>query len=294
MPERTTSLEDFNTMAVTSAAAVIAGYSTSFSLATKLLRPAVRDDIRNLYAVVRIADEIVDGTAADAGYSDEQIRAELDAFEKDVYRTIDSGFSTNPAVHAFGLTARSCSIDKEHLRAFFRSMRADIDTDSYGDRSLGDYIYGSAEVIGLMCLSVFLRGTTPDPATAGTLHEGARRLGAAFQKINFLRDLGEDRTSLGRTYFEGTADVLTEQKKDALVAEIRDDLDCARRAIPHLPYSARAAVLAAHDLFESLTDTIDSMPASTVMTTRASVNGRKKILLMAIACGKAVRMGDRG
>ena len=290
MPERTTSLEDFNAMSVCSAAAVMAGYSTSFSMSTRLLGPTVRDDIRNLYAVVRIADEIVDGAAAEAGYTDQQIRQELDCFEREIYRAIDSGFSVNPAVHAFGVTARDCTIDKDHLRAFFRSMRADIDTGVYGEESLDDYIYGSAEVVGLMCLSVFLRGTSPDSTTRQLLENGARRLGAAFQKINFLRDFSEDSKALGRIYFEGTATSLTDRRKDELVAGIREDLDCAHAAIAYLPYGARAAVLAAHSLFGELTDIIDRMSAEQVMARRASVPEAKKVVLTSIACGKAARM----
>ncbi|MFC2596574.1 squalene/phytoene synthase family protein, partial [Corynebacterium durum] len=143
-------LHAYNHYSRRAASIVIREYSTSFSLASCLLRGRVRHDICNLYAVVRIADEIVDGVAAAAGLDTNAITAELDGFEQQVFRATRTGFSTNPAVHAFASTVHRCRISEEHIRAFFTSMRRDLDPTAYDQAALDDYIWGSAEVIGLM------------------------------------------------------------------------------------------------------------------------------------------------
>ncbi len=230
------------------AGAVIATYSTSFTLACALLGPRVRDHVRNVYALVRVADEIVDGTASAAGVAVDGQRKALDALEASVTDAIHAGFSTNLIVHAFALTARECGIDESTIAPFFRSMRMDLERTRHDRESHDEYVYGSAEVIGLMCLAVFVRagGRREDPSPH--VHDGARRLGAAFQNINFLRDLEADRIELGRDYLAMTHP----GRWDEILDGIDRDLDAAAAVIPLLPADCRRAVATAHGLFSDL------------------------------------------
>ncbi|WP_257203289.1 phytoene/squalene synthase family protein [Corynebacterium cystitidis] len=278
-------LRRYDDMANRAAAAVIAEYSTSFGMSSNLLSPAVRRDIRNLYAMVRIADEIVDGTAAVAGVTDPS-RA-LDSYEQQIRNAPNLRFHTDPVVHAYAQTARHCNFKDEHVAAFFRSMRRDLTQTQHTDETLDDYIYGSAEVIGLLCLAAFYADRTVSPQQYGELENGARSLGAAFQKINFLRDVREDTVSLGRTYFPGTEHHLNNAAKDEIVASIRKDLVVARGVIPELPLSARAGVLAATELFTELTERIDDIDAAELVRTRISVPARRKALLIARSVARA-------
>lgn len=248
------SLGRFNTMSARSAAAVIATYSTSFTLASRMLSPRIRRDIEALYAMVRIADEIVDGAAEAAGCTPGQVAVILDDYEARVLDSLESPFHADPVIHAFGGTARSCRLRREHIAAFFGSMRRDLSQSAYDPTQLDEYIYGSAEVIGLLCLGIFLRDADPTPAERDTMEQGARRLGAAFQKVNFLRDMAEDSTELGRSYLPQ----LTEQARTELLADIRGDLDAARGCIPLLPLGARAGVGAATDLYSALVDRLEA------------------------------------
>lgn len=284
-------LTRYNVMSRRSAHQVIATYSTSFSLATGLLGSRVRKDIRNLYAVVRIADEIVDGAAAEAGCSREEITQLLDDYEQVVLQAPSLPFHTDPVLHAYADTARRCNFDPEQLRAFFTSMRRDLHQNSYDPGDFQDYVYGSAEVIGLLCLDIFLVGKSVSPAQHRDLQEGARALGAAFQKVNFLRDLAEDSEDLGRTYFPELEDrVLDEPTKDRLLDDIDADLAAARKVIPLLPLSARAGVLAATDLFGELSRRLRVTPAITITTTRASVPRATKLGILARAVANAPRL----
>src|SRR5690606_19894640 len=197
---RATPLRLYSETARAAAAPVIRAYSTSFGLATRLFPARCRTDIGTIYALVRIADEIVDGTAAEAGLDADAQRAVLDELEAETERAIASGFSANLIVHAFAEVARRARIEPELTRAFFASMRRDLDTVDFDEHEYRRYVHGSAEVVGLMCLRVFLRNRPVPREDLATLEEGAARLGAAFQKVNFLRDLGHDRTELSRSY----------------------------------------------------------------------------------------------
>lgn len=274
---------------------VISTYSTSFSVATNLLSREMRRDIRNLYAVVRIADEIVDGTAAAAGYGTSDVARLLDGYEDAVRTAPAQRFHTDLVLQAYADTARRCDFNDAHVRAFFSSMRQDVVENDHDPQSFDDYVYGSAEVIGLLCLSVFLRGAVVSPARRQRLEEGARSLGAAFQKINFLRDLAEDTTQLGRSYFPGIpAGELSEDNKAALIADIRLDLHRAREVIAWLPLQARAGVLAALDLFAQLTDTIEATPAGELLNKRIRVRTTLKARIAAVAVIKACAMSALG
>lgn len=262
------------------AAPVIRRYSSSFRLATSLFPRRCRTSIAAVYALVRIADEIVDGTAAEAGADPAEQRRLLDELEAETERAVDAGFSVNLVVHAYAGIARTAGIERELTRAFFASMRRDLDAVAFDEAEYRTYIHGSAEAVGLMCLRVFLVGRRVDPRDLSRLEEGAARLGAAFQKVNFLRDIGHDSAQLGRSYVPGLrADGMTEAEKHAVVADIRADLRAARDVVPLLPRDCRRAVLVATALFASLLTRIERTPAARLSTERISVPPAVKIAL---------------
>lgn len=272
----------FHQMSHLAAAKVIESYSTSFGAASRLLAKPVCGRIRDIYAMVRIADEIVDGPAAEAGLTSEQIRQMLDQFEADIFATISSGFSPNVVIHAFARTARECNLKPEHIRAFFASMRADITQSVYRGADLDQYIYGSAAVVGAMCLDVFIADSKlPGSGDAqeqhvAALRAGALRLGAAFQKINFLRDLAQDRTELGRDYLG----VFTEAQKSAAIQDIRADLVIAKATIPGLPRSSRLGVATSYLLFAALTKKLAAVPAAKLQQQRIRIPDLQKVTLV--------------
>lgn len=279
-------LDLYNATAAGSAAVVIGRYSTSFGRASALLARSMRAHIANIYALVRVADELVDGPAEMAGVGIDERGVLLDELEADTERALRLGFSTNLIVHAFALTARRHGIGMDLCRPFFASMRRDLNPGSFDDAQLDDYIHGSAEVVGLMCLAVFESGMNRSEQERERLTEGARRLGAAFQKVNFLRDFAGDHDDLGRAYFPGTEVALTEASKERIVTSIRADLDVADRSIPLLNRGSRPAVWAARTLFGELTDRIDATPVATVMRTRVRVPAPVKAAILA----RALRM----
>ena len=275
-----TSLALYTQAARLSAAPVIRAYSTSFGRATRMFPPRCRDDIATIYALVRVADEIVDGTAAEAGLDAGQQRRVLDELEAETERAIASGFSANLIVHAFAEVARRAHIEPELTRAFFRSMRRDLEQVDFDVDEYRSYVHGSAEVVGLMCLRVFLIARPVTRADAALLEEGASRLGAAFQKVNFLRDLGHDHAELSRSYLpELREEGLTEASKAAVVADIRSDLDAAHAAMLTLPSDCRRPVLLATAFFGELLRRIERTPAEQLATRRVSVPNRVKLAL---------------
>lgn len=264
-----------------SSARVIRGYSTSFGMATRLFERRIRADVENIYGFVRVADEIVDGAAAEAGLDPAAQCGMLDRLEEETERALQAGYSTNLVVHSFAVSARSLGIGAELTAPFFASMRRDLNPTAFTVEEVRDYIYGSAEVIGLMCLQVFLEGVPCGSGQRTRLEEGARRLGAAFQKINFLRDLAVDWDGLGRNYFPGIdPENLTEAQKLALVADIDADLDFAAAVIPELPRGCRAAVAAAHGLFTELTERIRVTPAENLLRVRIRVPNATKMRIL--------------
>lgn len=263
---------------------VIGAYSTSFGLASAMLPGRIRTGIADVYALVRVADEIVDGPAAEAGIGLTRVRALLDDLERETLEAIDTGFSANLVVHAFSVTARETGIDARQVSPFFASMRMDVaDGLRMDDVAYRRYIHGSAEVVGEMCLRVFLREKEGWVADA-ELEEGARRLGSAFQKVNFLRDLADDAGRLHRVYIPGLDPrTFTDQDKNAVVDEIADDLAVARAAIARLPPRSRRATAAAAMLFARLNDQLREMPAAQLRRTRASVPLPVKVGILASA-----------
>ncbi|HET6825282.1 MAG TPA: squalene/phytoene synthase family protein [Amnibacterium sp.] len=280
-----TPLERYERAAWRSSAVVIAEYSTSFGLATRMLPGVTRRHIRNIYALVRLADEVVDGVAVESGLGRDEVVAALAALEADTYRGMASGYSTNLVVHAFAGTARSVGVGEDVVRPFFASMRMDLDHAEHSPESFTAYVYGSAEVVGLMCLRVFLAdGPVPSSADLALLETGARRLGAAFQKVNFLRDLAADSGGLGRAYFPGVGPAdLDEPTKHALLDDIDADLAAAARTLPLLGPRPRRAVALAHALFAELADRIRRTPAERLVTARVRVPDPVKLRLAALA-----------
>jgi phytoene/squalene synthetase len=279
-----TELARYSRCAERAAATVIATYSTSFGVATRLLAPPLRPHITNVYALVRLADEVVDGSAGQAGLGIEAQRRRLDELEAETARAIGDGYSANLVVHAFAATARRAGIGADLTAPFFASMRRDLDPTPLGEEDVREYIYGSAEVVGLMCLQVFLHGELVDDDRRERLTEGARRLGAAFQKVNFLRDLATDWGELGRNYFPSTTPgALTDSEKRLLVADIDSDLAAAARVIPELPRGCRRAVGAAHALFSALAERLRATPALDLRERRVRVPAAAKTAIVVTA-----------
>lgn len=271
MPSR---LSLYHAAAEQAADVVVRRYSTSFGLASRLLPPARRADIRNVYALVRLADEVVDGAAEEADLGGARAAGLLDRLEADVVEALGTGYSINVLVHAFARTARSAGFGTDLTGPFFASMRMDLHRTVHDDDSFAEYVYGSAEVVGLMCLRVFLLDEPADQRDAryARLAAGARALGAAFQKVNFLRDLADDSGRLGRRYFPGIdPGALTDHQKDVICDDIAADLRTAASAVPELPAGARRAVRVAYALFAELLARLRATPAADVLITRASV-----------------------
>jgi phytoene/squalene synthetase len=273
-----------------SAAVVIRQYSSSFGLASRLLGGPVRTHIRNLYALVRVADEIVDNPDSALGHGPRATM--LSWLHDDVRHALRTGYSGNVVVHAFARTAHDCGIGEELIDPFFASMRMDLDPIVHTPETFDRYVYGSAEVVGLMCLRIFLSpkgGGQGAPDRSGDydgLAPGARRLGAAFQKLNFLRDLAEDHDTLSRSYFPGLhVDEFSDADRDRILDDIADDLDVAAAVIPALPPSSRRAVRVAHAVFAELASRLRATPAAEIRRTRVRVPDLVKIRLVARAIG---------
>lgn len=259
---------------------VLAAYSTSFGIGTRLLGRSARAHIEAVYALVRIADEIVDTRGGtDAG-------AMLAELREQTARAMDHGWSSNPVVHAFALTAARVGITAAEVDPFFDSMAMDLTVTTHDRASYERYVYGSAEVVGLMCVRVFLNAERPagaplvEPDAETTA--GARALGAAFQKINFLRDLAADHRDLGRSYFPGlTPESLDADALDEVVTEIAADLTVARAALPRLPGRARSAVAATLALYERLLAVLADTPAEEIIERRVRISDPHKVVIAA-------------
>jgi phytoene synthase len=250
-------------------------YSTSFSSAIRLLHHDLRTPIYNIYGLVRFADEIVDTFH---GYDKAALLAQ---FKTDTYAAISQGISLNPILHAFQLTVNKYDIDHSLIDAFFRSMEFDLDKSSYDQVGYEEYIYGSAEVVGLMCLYVFCDG---DKAHYEELKPHARSLGAAFQKVNFLRDVKADYQQLNRVYFPGVDfNRFTPVMKRKIEAEIAADFHHAYVGITKLPLKARFGVYLAYKYYLSLFRKIKRMQPERILEERIRIPNYAKAWVAAKA-----------
>lgn len=263
----------FNQTALECSKLITEHYSTSFTLGIKTLDRKFHFPIYAIYGFVRYADEIVDT------FHDYDKKTLLEKFKKDAYTAIDERISLNPVLHAFQLVVRQYDIEHELIEAFLKSMEMDLYFQDYDASGYNEYIYGSAEVVGLMCLRVFCEG---DSAMYDRLKEPARKLGAAFQKVNFLRDVKSDYQERGRTYFPGVNfDDFTCDAKELIERDIQNDFDEAYIGIMNLPKGARMGVYLAYVYYQTLFNKIKALPVSRIQTERVRVPDTKKIALLA-------------
>ena len=247
-------------------------YSTSFSSAIRLLHQDMRKPIYNIYGFVRFADEIVDT------FHEYDKGSLLADFEKETYAAIERGISLNPILNSFQQTVNEYNIDHRLIDAFFHSMEMDLSQKKYDTRNFGEYVYGSAEVVGLMCLYVFCEGKKD---LYERLKLSARSLGAAFQKVNFLRDIKADYNDLSRMYFPGCDfNNFTEKDKKQIEADIYRDFKTAYAGILNLPLKSRFGVYVAYKYYLSLFKKIKSLQPARVMEARIRIPDYKKALIV--------------
>lgn len=248
-------------------------YSSSFSLAVSLLTPEFREGIYSIYGFVRVADEIVDS------FHTFNKNLLLDRFTEELNTALREGISTNPVINSFQMTVRKYNIGMDLIEAFLKSMRTDLEKMSYNSNEYVDYIYGSADVVGLMCLRVFTGG---DNKQYEQLKEPAMKLGSAFQKVNFLRDIKNDYEKLNRRYFpDVNLDRFTQADKEKIIAEIEADFMEARKGILKLPGSAKLAVYVAYVYYHSLLKRLKKTHPSEIMNRRIRVPGIVKLSILA-------------
>jgi phytoene/squalene synthetase len=246
-------------------------YSTSFSMGIKLLDKNIHDAIFSIYGFVRLADEIVDT------FHDYPKSEMLQEFKEETYKALDRKISVNPILHAFQMVVNKYSIERDLIDKFLLSMEQDLNDIQYSSAGYKEYIVGSAEVVGLMCLKVFVNG---DDDLYFKLEESARKLGAAFQKINFLRDVKADYQELGRTYFPGVdLEKFTPDEKLKIEEDIQDDFECGLEGIIKLPSSSRLGVYVAYRYYFSLFKKIKKVSSDRLMEERIRVPNSKKLLI---------------
>ena len=264
----------FDTVSSECSRAVTRSYSTSFSSAVKMLAPTIRQDIYNIYGFVRFADEIVDS------FHDYNKIELFERFEKDLHLALTEKISLNPILNSFQHTVHKYDIELNLINAFMQSMRLDLYKSDYKSKEeYHEYIYGSADVVGLMCLKVFVKG---DLEKYENLKDSAMKLGSAFQKVNFLRDLKADFEDLNRTYFPNTdLTKLDEKSKNEIIAEIEADFTEAYIGITNLPLEAKFGVYTAYDYYKKLLKKLKNTPSAEIKNTRIRVSDYQKFGLFA-------------
>jgi len=252
---------------------VTRSYSTSFSRAVSFLDSEIRDAIYSIYGFVRLADEIVDT------FHDFNKQYLLEKFEDDLKDSCKNGISLNPVLNAFILTVKKYNIDDELIQAFLKSMKIDLFKSNHISKEETDeYIYGSAEVVGLMCLKVFVNGNED---LNNELQIPAKKLGAAFQKVNFLRDLKNDTELLNRKYFHDLVDKkFNDSLKNSLVQDIESDFTASLQGLKKLPQNSRLGVLLAYFYYKKLLKKISKTPAEKLLTARIRVSDLTKMILL--------------
>jgi phytoene/squalene synthetase len=247
-------------------------YSTSFSLGIYFLHNRLHNDIYAIYAFVRLADEIVDSFE---GFNKQML---LQKFKEETFEAIDKRISVNPILNSFQHTVHKYNIDPYLINTFMKSMEMDLEKLNYTDEKYNEYILGSAEVVGLMCLLIFAEGNC---SVYEELKPYAMKLGAAFQKVNFLRDMKDDYNILGRIYFPNVnVNDFNANEKKLIEHEIEDDFKIALEGIKKLPSSSKGGVYLAYVYYNSLFRKIKKLPPNKIFTSRIRLNNRKKISLM--------------
>ncbi len=253
---------------------VTESYSTSFTLATKMLDRSIRQDIYNIYGFVRFADEIVDS------FHDFNKEELLNLFELDLKKSIKDKISLNPILNSFQKTLNKYDIDYELVNSFLKSMKSDLNKKQYlSNEEFDEYVYGSADVVGLMCLKVFVKGNQKQ---YDNLKPYAMSLGSAFQKVNFLRDLKADHDGLNRSYFPNlNIDKFDEKSKTIILNEINKDFSHALKGIFLLPSSARFGVYTAYKYYLKLLNKLKNTNPLKIKSTRIRVPNYQKINVLA-------------
>jgi phytoene synthase len=264
----------FDTVSFACSVNVTKAYSTSFSSAVKMLAPSIRQDIYNIYGFVRFADEIVDS------FHDYNKVELFRKFEIELDDAIKNKISLNPILNSFQHTVNKHNIKRELIDAFMKSMKLDLEKQEYKTtEEYHEYIYGSADVVGLMCLMVFVNG---DEKKYNDLKESAMKLGSAFQKVNFLRDLKADFEDLNRTYFPNTdLTKLTESSKKEIIEDIENDFKLAYEGILRLPIEAKFGVYTAYRYYKRLLKRLKATPSAEIKNTRIRVPNYQKAELLA-------------
>ncbi|MEX0980446.1 MAG: phytoene/squalene synthase family protein [Bacteroidales bacterium] len=257
-------------------------YSTSFSLGVSLLEKTFRLPIYAVYGFVRVADEIVDT------FHDQDKATQLTEFRRDTFRAIENGMSTNPILHSFQWVVNEYRIDHHLIEAFLDSMAMDLDKQEYSPEEFAKYVYGSAEVVGLMCLRVFYKD---QDEAYNALIQPAKKLGEAFQKINFLRDINSDYEERGRFYFPGVdMDNFDNESKQMIEKDIKKDFDEAYVGVRQLNDVSRLGVLVSYTYYLKLFEKIRKTDASNIFKKRYRISNFRKIWIL-VRCSIAVKLG---
>jgi phytoene synthase len=264
----------FDTVSFACSVKVTKAYSTSFSSAVKMLAPSIRQDIYNIYGFVRFADEIVDS------FHDYNKEVLFEKFENELEDAIQNKISLNPILNSFQHTVNKHNISQDLIDAFMKSMKLDLVKQEYKTtEEYHEYIYGSADVVGLMCLMVFVNG---DEKKYEELKASAMKLGSAFQKVNFLRDLKADFECLNRTYFPNTdLNKLTETSKKEIIEDIEADFKMAYEGILRLPIEAKFGVYTAYRYYKRLLTRLKTTPSTEIKNARIRVPDYQKVELLA-------------
>ncbi|NCT17770.1 MAG: phytoene synthase [Flavobacteriaceae bacterium CG_4_8_14_3_um_filter_34_10] len=264
----------FDTVSNKCSKTVTQSYSTSFSLATKMLAPSIRQDIYNIYGFVRFADEIVDS------FHDYDKKTLFNRFSQELENALEDKISLNPILNSFQHTVLKYGIEKHLITSFMQSMQMDLTKKKYLTQDeYKAYIYGSADVVGLMCLKVFVNG---NQEKYEVLKESAMHLGSAFQKVNFLRDLKADFEDLSRSYFPNTdLEQLDEYSKNNIIKEIEEDFNKGFQGILHLPVEAKLGVYTAFIYYRKLLTKLKKTPSTEIRKTRIRVTNYQKMGLLA-------------
>ncbi|HNX20791.1 MAG TPA: phytoene/squalene synthase family protein [Bacteroidales bacterium] len=271
--EKISYLDEYQSVCSNISKIVTKRYSTSFYWASQFFSKEIQKGIFNIYGFVRFVDEIVDS------FHDFDKEKLLDSFEKEYRDALFSGMSLNPIIYSYIHTCKQYHIEEAYTEAFLQSMRFDLTKSEYSNaEEINQYIYGSAEVIGLMCLKIFCNG---NQKYFDSLKPQALKLGAAFQKVNFLRDIKNDTLSLNRTYFpEMVIDSFNEKSKELIITDIENDFRIAKKGICLLPRSSRLAVLIAYLYYKELLHKLKKSSADKILSTRIRVPNFHKLFLI--------------